>query len=201
MGFLTKGPLVTILTGARIVLSGASVGFARILLWSTCACGLGGVVGSCGGQTGSGNLRSMSVQLADGSVPDGAVGESDAGTVEASPTVEASAPEASVDAEPDASVADEQPVDIDAGCTIVASSYDQSCTMDTDCAFVFEGNTCLAGCQCLNAAVNVHVSASYMTDLAKISVDAGQVNCGCTAFIGPCCRAGLCKVGQACTQP
>ncbi len=97
---------------------------------------------------------------------------------------------------------------IDAGptCTdansqlIQASSYDQSCKVDSDCVAVGEGNACYA-CQiaCPNAAINASAKARYLADIPKTAAT-GQF-CGCPAAFNPCCRAGICHADLQCQSP
>jgi len=93
-------------------------------------------------------------------------------------------------------------VNDDAGCTeIQASSYDQSCKSDSDCAMVSVGNACA---ECIFAcgenvgAINVGALAQYMADVDK--TPAGAASCGCPNFPRrpPCCRGGQCHADSEC---
>ena len=91
----------------------------------------------------------------------------------------------------------------DAGCTaggIAASSYDQSCTLDSDCISIAEGNSCsLCGFDCPSAAINVAGYGKYLADIAYTTADlSGQRQaCSnvCMVKTAPCCAGGMC---QAC---
>jgi hypothetical protein len=80
---------------------------------------------------------------------------------------------------------------------IQASSYDQTCAVDTDCTAISEGSTCNAcNFSCGNAAINVRGLAQYMKDTADLYPSAYELcpsSCG-----GPqstCCRGGTCHWG------
>ncbi len=80
---------------------------------------------------------------------------------------------------------------------IQASSYDQTCVVDTDCADISEGSTCNAcNFSCFNAAINVHSVPQYNSDTANLYPAAFNLcpsSCG-----GPettCCHAGTCHRG------
>ncbi len=81
-------------------------------------------------------------------------------------------------------------------CMISASNYDQSCTADSDCTLVSQGNYCDGkSCQCLNGAVNAGAVPRYAADIGKTPVGSGAVValvCPCIPPIGPCCRSGAC---------
>jgi hypothetical protein len=89
-----------------------------------------------------------------------------------------------------------------AGCAeIRASSYDQSCKSDSDCAMVNVGNACV---ECVFAcgehvgAINVGALAQYMADVDK--TPAGAALCGCGLVLRPplCCRSGQCHADNEC---
>jgi hypothetical protein len=86
---------------------------------------------------------------------------------------------------------------------ILASSYDQSCTEDTDCAEVTSGDYCSPNlCECGGSAVNVGAVAQFDSDVAKASmgVDAAlRFACPCLESPGPCCRGGTCTT--VCNSP
>jgi hypothetical protein len=80
------------------------------------------------------------------------------------------------------------------------SSYDQSCTADSDCVAVGFGNACLVceiGCVA-NAAISKSAEAQYRSDVAK--TPANGVDCGCPEELpgGPCCIGGMCQFGSRC---
>ena len=91
----------------------------------------------------------------------------------------------------------------DAGCTdggVTASNYDQSCTLDSDCIAIAEGNSCsLCGFDCPSAAINVAGYGQYLADIAYTTADlSGQRQaCSnvCMVKTAPCCAGGMC---QAC---
>ncbi|MGO9838206.1 MAG: hypothetical protein ACLP1X_28840 [Polyangiaceae bacterium] len=81
-------------------------------------------------------------------------------------------------------------------CSVVlASDYDQSCTVDTDCTLVGEVPSCPAeACDgCTLWAINKGAITHYMTAFSQAfaSVPSGT-GCGCIAEDGPCCRGGQC---------
>jgi hypothetical protein len=68
-----------------------------------------------------------------------------------------------------------------------ASDYDQSCTQDSDCVGITEGELCTQGCiGCVNAAINVRDQAKYQSAVSGFS---GTCSCP-SVFIG--CNAGTC---------
>jgi hypothetical protein len=80
------------------------------------------------------------------------------------------------------------------------SSYDQSCTTDSDCLAVGFGDACLVceiGCVA-NAAISKSAEAQYRSDVAK--TPANGVDCGCPEELpgGPCCIGGMCQFGSQC---
>jgi hypothetical protein len=91
--------------------------------------------------------------------------------------------------------------DTDAGaCMIVASNYDLSCTSDSDCAGIIEGNFCESQCLCgANSAISVAAMAQYDADFAKTPIGTGAVktlDCGCIETGPPSylsCRGGKCE--------
>jgi hypothetical protein len=82
-------------------------------------------------------------------------------------------------------------------CRILASTYDQSCSLDTDCLAVDEVHACPATiCSfCTTGVINRQVASTYMkafsSATAAVPLDAGSCNCG--AIGNPCCRAGVCQ--------
>ncbi len=78
---------------------------------------------------------------------------------------------------------------------ILASNYDQSCTTDTDCMAIGEGNACSLVGPCPSAAINKGAYSQYQSDVA-------QTPCyglsGCPSGSGPCCRHGTCGLNAAC---
>jgi hypothetical protein len=90
-------------------------------------------------------------------------------------------------------------------CLISASSYDQSCTIDSDCRMVSSGNYCSATCLCGGSAINAAAVAQFNEDVSKTPLGSGafgNVVCGCPAEIAPCCRQGVCEGSfAACSVP
>jgi hypothetical protein len=90
-------------------------------------------------------------------------------------------------------------------CTeIGAGSYDQSCTMDSDCIEVGGGSTCgICALNCPQGAINVRALAQYMSDIANTtasissSLPACQESCGLTPR-PPCCLGGRCQLYGDC---
>jgi hypothetical protein len=86
----------------------------------------------------------------------------------------------------------------DAAChcaVIRASDYDQSCTTDSDCMAVTEGNSCRPCFACPNAAINGRDLDRYQSDVAAATTVVNT--CDCFAPLA-CCHAGRCGVrGQA----
>jgi hypothetical protein len=84
-------------------------------------------------------------------------------------------------------------------CTVLASEYDQSCSVNTDCMSVGEVQSCPATqCAfCMTGTINRGVASNYMkafsSATANVPLDAGTCNCGAAG--PPCCRSGKC---QAC---
>ena len=83
---------------------------------------------------------------------------------------------------------------------IAASSYDQSCQIDSDCVPVAETNFCGNMAICPNAAINKNALSQYESDIAKTTVGMCFVSSSCpfSAGVGPCCRAGMCRMGLEC---
>lgn len=86
-------------------------------------------------------------------------------------------------------------------CDILASNYDRSCAVDSDCEPVFSGNVCSTGCAC-NSAISGAALTQYNADVGRTRVawNASDVSCGCDQ-IGPCCREGICQLGSECSSP
>jgi hypothetical protein len=80
---------------------------------------------------------------------------------------------------------------------IQASSYDRTCSVDTDCTDISEGSTCNAcNFSCQNAAININALPQYNSDTANLfpaAFDLCPSSCG-----GPqptCCHEGTCHRG------
>lgn len=84
------------------------------------------------------------------------------------------------------------------GARILASSYDQTCTSDSDCAEVSEGDPCNpCDFSCSNAAINVRALAQYGADTAGIYPAAYTLcpsSCGGPETV--CCSGGTCHRGD-----
>jgi hypothetical protein len=83
-----------------------------------------------------------------------------------------------------------------ASCSpVLASDYDQSCAVDTDCVEVSEVAECpAAACDsCGGSAISKSVMVQYMAafEQAFASKTPGTF-CGCGGGQGPCCRSGKC---------
>jgi hypothetical protein len=85
--------------------------------------------------------------------------------------------------------------DASACSPVLASDYDQSCTVDTDCVEVSEVAECpAAACDsCGGSAINKSVMMQYMAawEQAFASKTPGTA-CSCGGGQGPCCRSGKC---------
>ena len=85
----------------------------------------------------------------------------------------------------------------------MASSYDQTCTVDTDCAGVSEGSSCNpCDFSCPNATIDHGALAKYTSDTtnlpAVLAVAKGACPSSCGGPAGPCCRGGQCVRGAQC---
>lgn len=111
---------------------------------------------------------------------------------------------------PDGAVGADGQSDVAANCTIrliQASSYDRSCTVDTDCRAIAEGNSCIP-CEfmCTNAAINADAVTKYNADIANTPAFLAQSHGACGGECGPegnsrCCRGGMCQAGSQCFTP
>jgi hypothetical protein len=68
--------------------------------------------------------------------------------------------------------------------SIRAADYDQSCSTDTDCVLVSEGDACAAPCSCGNAAINVKDRARFVADF--VAKNPASVDCQCRAGAAVC---------------
>jgi len=86
----------------------------------------------------------------------------------------------------------------DAGlsCSLSASQFDNSCTVDSDCVGVPFGDPCINDCAsiCPMFALNIRVANQYLTDLKVVSAGRNEnIICSCPCIpLQPCCRQGLC---------
>ena len=87
---------------------------------------------------------------------------------------------------------------------IQASSYDQTCTVDTDCAGITEGNSCNpCSLNCINAAINILALPQYTSDNGNL-VSSAETLCpsSCGGPESTCCRGGTCQWGYpSCPYP
>jgi hypothetical protein len=85
--------------------------------------------------------------------------------------------------------------------TIHVTSYDQSCTKDTDCVAVLTGTIGCCGGDC--GAINKTAQAQYQAALASVtaSVQCGDFSCPATdcSFFPAVCNAGKCALPK-CAQ-
>jgi hypothetical protein len=79
--------------------------------------------------------------------------------------------------------------------SIRAADYDQTCTTDSDCVGVVEGNLCLPNMcsDCTNAAVSTKAQAQYEADFAN--KDSTPTICPCPLGPAAVCKNGVCGVG------
>jgi hypothetical protein len=99
--------------------------------------------------------------------------------------------------------------DADSGaCMILASNYDQSCTVDADCAGVHTGDYCSVPTSpytdlCADSSISVAAIARYNADVSQTPL--GQavltrrvLRSSCPASApAPCCRGGACQGGRS----
>jgi hypothetical protein len=84
--------------------------------------------------------------------------------------------------------------DADSCITVLASDYDQSCSVDSDCAFIFQKPGCAPGCwNCLFVGINKTVYGQYRMALFE-ALAGGPPLCNCPALVSTaCCRQGTCQ--------
>lgn len=92
---------------------------------------------------------------------------------------------------------------------VQATNYDQTCTVDSDCVSVAEGNPCMPcgfGCPS-GATINVGALTKYRSDIANTPAVLSAADGGCLSTCGtasgrsdygPFCCAGMCHVGGPC---
>lgn len=88
-------------------------------------------------------------------------------------------------------------------CNMLASQYDNSCKVDSDCVAVPLGDPCMVSCAsiCLAAALNIRVAYQYTADFAVLNAGRNEgVFCGCGCSTEPCCRQGICSNSCAVCQ-
>ena len=151
-----------------------------VLAWSLAMCGCGGGVAASPTADGGSTLTPAAF---DGSV-----------MATASATT---ASDSSVEVEPDAGALST------GACTwILASNYDQSCMVDSDCLSVWSGYYCAPSCECANAAISSSAISQYTADTNATGSDSGIPVCsGCPAQAPPCCRQGICEAFGDCSSP
>jgi hypothetical protein len=75
-------------------------------------------------------------------------------------------------------------------CTLSASDYDRTCTKDSDCIGISEGDLCSETCtNCINAVINVRDAKRYQDDFSS-RVPAEKI-CPCPS-VTVACNAGTC---------
>ncbi len=86
---------------------------------------------------------------------------------------------------------------------IQASNYDQSCTTDSDCIAVGEGNACyVCEIECTSAAINKSAESQYKADVAKTPAAEGGASCGCPEEFGSLLpEAASCHADLQCQNP
>ncbi len=103
-------------------------------------------------------------------------------------------------------------VDVDAAaCWIIASNYDQSCAVDSDCvaavgtfphAFaVSSGNYCESQCLCPTEAISQMAATQYLNDVLRTPLGSGAIpfqDCGCLSLGPACCIGGSCTLSMQC---
>ena len=76
-----------------------------------------------------------------------------------------------------------------ASCTTIdVTSYDQSCTKDSDCLAVVAGTFCPGQCTCATGAINLGEAMRYKQALAPLR------ECSCPGVGAPTCADGRCKL-------
>lgn len=92
---------------------------------------------------------------------------------------------------------------------VQATNYDQTCTVDSDCVSVAEGNPCMpCGFGCTSGAtINVGALTKYRTDIANTPAVLSAADGGCLdtcgtvsgrSDYGTFCCGGMCHVGGPC---
>ena len=83
---------------------------------------------------------------------------------------------------------------------VQASDFDQSCTVNAECAAVGEGNACdpcTAGCY--NAAINFRAVPAYRARFPATPADSPSgAACSCPVSFFSCCRNGSCHADLQC---
>jgi hypothetical protein len=105
--------------------------------------------------------------------------------------------DAPADVSPEASAA---PACTDGGLRLIpASNYDQSCTVNAECAAVGVGNACdPCTAACYNAAINYRAVPTYLAAFAKPPSGLLSATCSCPPAFFSCCRDGMCHADLEC---
>ena len=87
------------------------------------------------------------------------------------------------------------------GTTLDAADYDQSCSLNSECVVVTDGDVCLAGCACADAAVAASAEAAFRADFDAIDATCGPIPdgtpcAGCQESF-PICVGGSCTTRVA----
>jgi hypothetical protein len=81
---------------------------------------------------------------------------------------------------------------------IQASNYDRSCSKDTDCVWMLQGNACHPLFCGDPAAINMGSYAQYQADSGKTrAASCAAPQADCPTFVS-CCRNGSCLLGATC---
>ncbi len=84
------------------------------------------------------------------------------------------------------------------GGSITASDYDQSCSVDSDCVGVTQGNLCAVGCNYVNAAISLADERKYQSDVSSKMGD--RPACPGPPFPAAC-NAGTCGLATGFPLP
>ena len=91
---------------------------------------------------------------------------------------------------------------VDGGGTISASGYGRTCSVESDCVTVAQGNVC-DPCGCPSVAISASEQIRYDADfnaLRDTCPDAGTLSCAACASVVAVCTAGSCSVAS-CSDP
>jgi hypothetical protein len=88
---------------------------------------------------------------------------------------------------------------------IRVSSYDQSCSVDSDCTTAVDVSACYGPIGCDGAPIAKTALSQYQSDVAMLPTSPcwfPEVGCTPPPLVGMpcglCCRSGACQVGDAC---
>ena len=83
------------------------------------------------------------------------------------------------------------PLDAGLSCNMLASQYDNTCNVDSDCVAVPIGSPCMDGAciLCPAAALNARVAYQYLADFAVLNAGYNSSGAcrGCPCTTTPCC--------------